>query len=80
MSFLSNYLRVSRIAGVEMYLTSGGITWRCVLLKRSGSKVITEKVSADFNSLQELTDFCGEHVPVVIAITGKGVIMRIVPE
>jgi Tfp pilus assembly protein PilN len=80
MSILSNYLRESRIAGVEMYLASGGITWRCVLLKRSGNKVITEKVSADFSSLQELSDFCGEHVPVVLAITGKGVIMRIVPE
>lgn len=80
MSFFRKYLTGSVVAGVEMYLNGTQTIYRCVILKKSGNKVKTEKVSADLYSLAELSGFCNENIPVVLVITGKGVITRVLPE
>lgn len=80
MSFFRKYLTGSVVAGVEVHLNGPQTIYRCVILKRSGNKVKTEKVSADFHSLAELSGFCNDNVPVILVITGKGVITRFLPE
>ena len=70
MRFLHNFLTGSTVAGVEIQLNGLQTVYRCVLLKRVGNKIKTEKVSDEIHSTADLAAFCPAHIPAVVVVTG----------
>ncbi|MBA3970727.1 MAG: hypothetical protein H0X46_01020, partial [Bacteroidetes bacterium] len=72
-----NIIKVKRVAGIEIcLLPDGGYEINGVLLKRDKSQVFTEKKVAELKEIALLSTFVDPKSPVVLTLTGKGIIHR----
>ena len=70
-------LRINRAFGVEiLLLPSDELIARVVILKLERSKVVKEKESQPFQSLEELQKLIPPGSPVAVTINGKGVLHK----
>jgi len=80
-TWLLSYLTtIPSLAGVEIYLLGeGNILIRYAILKRKSNIVQFEKGEYHLNDLAELKKQIGNHLPIALTISGKGIMHRSLP-
>lgn len=73
---LQKYLTGSKSAGVEIQLTAEGMLMHLIILRRKRKEVIIEKQVTGIESYEKLAAHLSGEIPLVIRITGKGVLYR----
>ncbi|HTF04829.1 MAG TPA: PilN domain-containing protein [Bacteroidia bacterium] len=76
---LERLLMGSLFAGVEAEQRPDCVLYHFVLLKRSGHKIAIVKTGSGLLSLEEILEQIGKAIPVVLVLTGKGIVHRLVP-
>ncbi len=77
MNFINRITENKTLLGLDCLLSGDGtVSCSAILLKKAGSKVVTEKVFESCNSLQALSSQMKDKPPVVLVINGKGIIHK----
>jgi hypothetical protein len=67
----------NRVCGIEITInTEGDYTIDYVVLKKSGTKVVTEETKSLLKDLNQLFALMNRKIPVIITVKGKGLIYK----
>ena len=75
-ALLEKYLAGSKFAGLEIQLTAEGKRMHLVVLRRKRKEASIEKQVSGIETYEELSTHLSKEIPLVIQITGKGVLYR----